>query len=396
MNLNVHQLSFIAQKIEGSHTGVAICQALESMLENWKISKTRVHMVVADNASNMKKALREGHFKAQGCFAHTLQLVVHDGVLSQRAVIDALAVCCSIVGHFKHSTIAYHKLDQIRERLDINKRKLQQDEPTRWNSTLYMLQTIYKQKMVLAAYATEHGGITMITPNQIELIRKLVAVLERSLKMISTDAASISVLIPLVNILQKTLNKHDNDSGIQTMKTEMLTSLERRFDDIEQSELPLIATYLDPRLKDKFFSIEAKRLARKCVIDNIVDTDVEVEPASKRPRTESSDGSSVDAASTSKVWECFTEILHDCGAMMNTDGGKEVMVDRYFSEPLLDHKSGNPYTWWNNNQLCYPLLANLARCYLCSPSTSVPSERLFSGAGILYDERRNKLMNRTC
>ena len=55
-----------AQKIEGAHTGVAICRALESMLENWKISKS---MVVADNASNMKKALREGHFEAQGCFA---------------------------------------------------------------------------------------------------------------------------------------------------------------------------------------------------------------------------------------------------------------------------------------------------------------------------------------
>ena len=100
-----------AQKIEGSHTGAAICQALESMLENWKISKSRIHMVVADNASNMKKALREGNFEAQGCFAHTLQLVVSDGVLSQRAVIDTLAVCRSIVGHFKHSTIAYYKLD---------------------------------------------------------------------------------------------------------------------------------------------------------------------------------------------------------------------------------------------------------------------------------------------
>ena len=48
--------------------------------------------------------------------------------------------------------------------------------------------------------------------------------------MISTDTASISALIPLVKILQKTLNKHDDGSGIQTMKTEMLTSLERRFD----------------------------------------------------------------------------------------------------------------------------------------------------------------------
>jgi len=36
--------------MEGSHTGV--CQALESMLENWKIFKDRVHLVVADNTSN--------------------------------------------------------------------------------------------------------------------------------------------------------------------------------------------------------------------------------------------------------------------------------------------------------------------------------------------------------
>ena len=74
-------------------------------------------------ASNMKKALREGHFEAQGCFAHTLQLVVNDGVLSQHAVFNTLLVCRSIVGNFKHSTIAYHKLDQIIERLDIKKYK---------------------------------------------------------------------------------------------------------------------------------------------------------------------------------------------------------------------------------------------------------------------------------
>ena len=135
-------------------------------------------------------------------------------------------------------------------------------------------------------------------------------------------------------------------------------------------------------------------MARKCVIDNILDTD-EVEPQgklSKTPHIESSDDSSVDAASTSKVWECFTEILHDRGATTDTEGGKEVMVDRFLSEPLIDLKKGNPYTWWNSNQLRYPFLATLATRYLCSPPTSVASERLFSGAGILYDERRNKLI----
>ena len=72
--------------------------------------------------------------------------MVHDGVLSQRMLIDTLVVSRRIVGHFKHSTLAYHLLDEIRERLDITKHKLQQDEPTRWNSTLFMLESIYEQK----------------------------------------------------------------------------------------------------------------------------------------------------------------------------------------------------------------------------------------------------------
>ena len=61
--------------------------------------------------------------------------------------------------------------------------------------------------MALLAYATEHGDLTMLTPNQIELTRKLIAALEpveAITKMIPTDAASISVLIPLVKILQNT------------------------------------------------------------------------------------------------------------------------------------------------------------------------------------------------
>lgn len=113
----------------------------------------------------LKKALRGCNLLGYGCFSHSLQLVVRDGVFSQWMVIGTLAVSHRIVGYFKDSTLAYHLLDKMRERLDITKHKLQQDEPTRWNSTL---ESIYAQKMALAAYATEHGGITMLNTNQLE------------------------------------------------------------------------------------------------------------------------------------------------------------------------------------------------------------------------------------
>ena len=100
---------------------------LSKILSDWDISSEQVHCILRDNGSNMIKAMDEACLPSFGCFAHTLQLVIQDGLLSQRVVIDLLAVCRSIVGHFKHSSIAYHKLATIQENLRLPKHTLKQD-----------------------------------------------------------------------------------------------------------------------------------------------------------------------------------------------------------------------------------------------------------------------------
>ena len=70
-------------------------------------------MIIRDNASNTVKAMSDGGFEDLGCFAHTLHLVIHDSIFSQRTIKDSLAICRNIVGHFKRSPLAYSQLKII-------------------------------------------------------------------------------------------------------------------------------------------------------------------------------------------------------------------------------------------------------------------------------------------
>lgn len=82
------------QSFPESHTGTNICAMFTVMFERWQIERENVHIIVHDNATNMVKAKADGGYSDLGCFAHTLQLIVNEGVLSQRSVMDTLAVCC--------------------------------------------------------------------------------------------------------------------------------------------------------------------------------------------------------------------------------------------------------------------------------------------------------------
>ena len=161
-----------AQCLTEAHTGEYIAAQILTMLEKWDIALERVHLVITDNASNMKKAMHDASLQHFGCFAHSLQLVIHDGLLSQRAVIDVIAICKSIVGHFHRSSVASHSLKRIQESLNVPQHKLIQNVSTRWNSTFYMMKSVQEQKMALAAYAAENSSIQQLSSHQLDILKK--------------------------------------------------------------------------------------------------------------------------------------------------------------------------------------------------------------------------------
>ena len=116
--------------------------------------------------------------------------------------------------------------------------------------------------MALAAYAAENSGVHQLSSNQLDVLRKCIEILspiEEITRSISADLASISVIIPYIRILTKTLEKNTDDVGIRGMKTELLHSLKSRFTGIEENKLLCLATILDPRFKQNFFRVTSLR-----------------------------------------------------------------------------------------------------------------------------------------
>lgn len=246
-----------AREFRGSHTANAIMNAMEEMLRDWKVDKKKVHVVLRDNAANMRKAMDQLGVPSLGCFAHSLQLVVHEGVLSQRAVSDALANGRKIVGHFKHSPKAYSSLEDLQIELNITPKRLQQDVQTRWSSTKYMIDSLIHQKRSLHAYSSEENNTlpAILTANQwglLEKTSKLLTPFEELTTNVSAASATAADVIPSVHVLIRFLSKEsEDDQGIQTMKATLMDAVHRRFRHVESEPLYAVAKLLDPRYKDK-------------------------------------------------------------------------------------------------------------------------------------------------
>lgn len=67
-------------------------------------------------------------------------------------------------------------------------------------------------------------------------------------------------------------------------------------------------------------------------------------------------------------------------------------LNRYLSMHLdLDNIKSNPLIFWKETRYNFPLLSSLARQLHSIPATTAAVERVFSGGGLVVNERRTNL-----
>lgn len=69
----------------------------------------------------------------------------------------------------------------------------------------------------------------------------------------------------------------------------------------------------------------------------------------------------------------------------------DVDLKNYFGLPYQPRQS-DPLQWWSDEgKKRFPVMFQLAAKYLSIPATSVPSERVFSTAGQVISDKRNRI-----
>ncbi|XP_073718457.1 zinc finger BED domain-containing protein 4 [Misgurnus anguillicaudatus] len=323
-----------SQEFRGSHTAVAISEAFANMFDNWRIDRSKVHAVVSDNARNMAKAMEDSKLKGIRCMAHTIQLAVNEGLLSQRTQVNRAPA------HLCNPAVA--RLTNPRPGAE------QSDHTCQTNQAL---------------------GV------------------KRARARFGLDSVSAP------------LNKEaETDHGVKTTKIALLEAVSSRFSQADSEPLYCIATVLDPRYKDHYLDVGKKMRTREMIQAELDlgkplgDGDGQVmHSAGDENSAESKRARTTDEPRTVSLSDMFDEILQENNpfARQRTSSTAQ-QLDGYLSEVPIP-RSNNPLEFWRTNQGRFPDLAQMARRYLSAPCTSTDSERLFSAASHVIDEKRNRL-----
>lgn len=261
--------------IEGSHTSKNLAETIKKITDSYGLSD-KILIVVSDNAANIVGAINELNWKHFGCYAHTINLIVHNAL---ETVQDLQEKARLIVTFFKRSNLATEKLMKFQRDCGSNSpKKLIQDVPTRWNATFLMLQRlVLLQDAVKTSLALSEKDALNLTSNEWKKCSELVEVLE-PFESITREmsgerfltGSQIIVLTAGIAHVCSILMKKSYHSDILTVVADLQKGISTRLKNIEHSKTVGVCTFLDPRFKQHAFTSQTTMESIKDTVIKLV------------------------------------------------------------------------------------------------------------------------------
>lgn len=199
---------------------------------------------------------------------------------------------------------------------------------------------------------------------------------------------SLSSVIPLIFGLQNAINtKTPETSHGKFLQRSLANEVEKRLGVYETNRTAAKATFLDPRLKKKAFGSELNANNAQMSIINELKDYMSIENSNQVVESITTESIYVE----DEIWGAIDKKILQNNTQLNPYSTAALTIKQYIELPYLDRKM-DPLLFWEEKKQLFPALYKLALKYLCIPATSVPSERLFSKAGMLCNARRNRLV----
>ncbi|KAF7212462.1 E3 SUMO-protein ligase ZBED1 [Nothobranchius furzeri] len=228
-------------------------------------------------------------------------------------------------------------------------------------------------------------------------------------------SATVGQILPILDKLRAKFEVKDEDSAFKkAIKEKVWADLSHRYTEETNKELLLFleeATALDPHFKGKIQDEAVwTRLENEAVALFAGDKIGEVTQQEGKGRKEQQEGEEVSEGEEmpeapekrkkklSALGELFQDQDQEVLLQSEIDTQAPSLAEKAKNELLIYQRfpavlsSVHPFLWWWQKRDQMPLLASLAKKYLCVQASSTPSERVLSTAGDTVSVERARLL----
>lgn len=404
------------------HTGRGICDHVLRVLSEFVPDVKQVLLSSChDGAANMIKAsqlLKVENY--QHCTAHALHLLLTvDSVNLEDSIVTLLQKCRDIVSslHFKSTLLLdefaenedksfvdalTRHMTQVSDLLDINDqcplideteiqaehhhRSLKLSCPTRWNSSLRMIESILDLKREVMNCLKRIGKVDLcLDTDELDLLSELRTFLkpfEGLTELVGLTMPTLS-MIPLIKLQIRKLcapviGEH---SVMKSVKEKVLNRLPAR---LPESQAVHVLQLLDPSTKDL--------MARDVAVNLLKDTIHNLSQKGFIKFQTTTTPTAGESSPVSKRRQLKLEMLNELRrlAPSNSDHVDDVALEvtNYLTCRQVAADEDDVLGFWKKNSNVYPVLAEVATLYFAMSASSVPVESMFSTVGLICNSKR--------